>query len=149
MASRRREVLAAIKQAWSEVRGGSYYVKRGAIDWTAHQFTDKPFACSIQVDECSLPQPWPTKLGRPHEDMQITFELATRIQATTDPQVEDEGLELLIEDLRDVLLGLATLKRTNGDTLLDLLVAETRPVEFHDTTYLVQGLIVGPVNVRF
>lgn len=148
MGAKRKEVLAAVKDAWQKV-GGVYFVKRGVIDWTQHPFADKPRAVAVQVDESSLPQPWPNKLSRPFEDMELSFEIAWRIPQSADDQIDDGTTEAVVEDLRDVLLDLEARRTAQGNTLTDLLVSDTRLIEFHDITYHIQGLIVGPITLRY
>jgi len=127
--------METLTTRWSEVRGGSYYVKRGAISWPSFDFERRPRAVAIMADELLF--------LRAEAPMDVSFEVAASMPGPTeDPQIDEGLIDELADDTEWVVRKLIEAVDTQGDCVA-LRVAEqdARIIEWHDPTIRVQGIV--------
>jgi hypothetical protein len=132
--SPRRVAAESLKFFASTVRGSSYYVKRGAINWANFDFEAHPRAISILFDEQSL--------LKEINDCRVSLEMFSRL-----PEVEtgiDDGLmDELFEDAEYIFRSFVNALDGQGNSVV--LSADqpgVRVVEAHDANLGVQGVVV-------
>jgi len=132
-------MLTKLLELCRKVRNNAYYVKRGAINWSSFPFDVRPLAVSVQVDDFSI-----LKISGMNEG-KLTLEMASRMaEETTDPQMDDAEIDRLISDAETIITGLMKAVDTAGDSVLYRLDRESvNVVEFHDTSRMVQGIVVS------
>lgn len=125
--------------AWRQVRNGRYWVRRGAVNWAAFDFSKNPFAVAVMIDEATF--------MRPINDATVTFEVFTRIpEQGGDPLLDDEEIEKLVDDAVEViLLGSAF---DQGPFRYEPLENSARVVECSDSSLGVQGVVIS-FDVKF
>ena len=140
-------MMDSMKAKARTVRNGRYFVKRGAIDWTSHDFASKPFALSLQIDDGSLLR---TASVRGMKSARISMEMFAPLPKAQDvPEIDDGLLDELIDDAEAIVLDLVMARDSSDDPIV-FRVDETgaRFVEAHDISLLVQGIVVT-FNVQY
>lgn len=132
-------MLTKLLDLCRKARNGEYYVKRGAVNWTTFPFDKRPRAISVQVDDFSILRQTGMNEGK------LSLEMASRMaEETTDPQIDDTEIDRLISDAEGILYGLMKAVDKAGDSVLLRLDRESvNVVEFHDTSRMVQGIVVS------
>ena len=128
-------VIDTMREACEGLRGRSYYVRRGAINWTSFPFDKNPKAIAIMVDEATL--------LRQMNDLRVTLEFACSLPE--DPaMVSDALLDEFMEDFQRFSEILVKAMDSNGDAVIHSLdQSGVIAVEFSDSSLQVQGLSVS------
>lgn len=131
-------MLDTLKELCKKLRGGSYFVKRGPINWAEFPFEKYPRAIAILVDD----QTFISSTGIQKASMSI--EVAGSMPSPKDnPEVDDGLLDEFFEDVSLVLLSLREAKQGRGeDPVVFDVTADATATEFHDSTLKVQGIMV-------
>lgn len=131
-------MINAIRVSWGEVRGGSYFVKRGPIHWASFDFEELPKAVAILVDDLSFMK------NDGINDANISFEVAARMATGKESEVDDGLLDEIIDDAIWVIRSLKQAKNSQGDNVIMRLSERTaRITEWHDPDVRVQGVVAS------
>lgn len=143
--SARSDIFRTIKETVKELRGGKYFVIRGALDWANFPFNRWDYACAILMDE--------TTIRKECNEMTLTLEMGTAMDPPPEenqlPEINDDKLDHLIEDASSVVLELVQKINNSGDNeALGVKENKINAVEFYDATKRVQGIIV-PIPISY
>ena len=140
----RQNVLFALRGLARELRGGSYWVKRGAVNWATHAWERAPNAISIQMDSSSLL----AHNGINHA--QITIEIMARMRTRlAEVEIDDELQDELVFDLETLVGQVQAARDAKGDPVILRYEGKTAQIlEVHDVDLAVQG-VVGTFVVDF
>jgi hypothetical protein len=139
MSSPRAVAMEKIRDLASKVRNGSYFVKRGPIDWAAFPFSDYPRAIAIMIDSATF-----VKMSGQNE-AQVALEMFLAVpESSARPQIDDGLMDELIADAESIVLELMRAKDSADFPVVFRLSQETASfVEAHDMDMGVQGIIVN------
>lgn len=131
-------MLDKLRELCKALRGGSYFIKRGPINWAEFPFDRYPRAISILVDEQSFIS------NNGIQRAQMSIEVAGAMPSPKDnPEVDDGLLDEFFEDVSIVLLNLREAKQGKGqDPVVFDVSSDATATEFHDSTLKVQGIMV-------
>ena len=122
-----------LKTKLSEVRNSAYFVRRGPIDWNAHDWKAKPRAVAVIIDDCTF--------LRQINEASVSFEVFAAIPKDGD-NIDDTLTDELFNDAALVLNSLVTEKDSNGDSIATLLPKSELAIECYDMDLKIQGLII-------
>lgn len=123
-----------------KVRNGSYAVHRGAVNWAAWPWKDRPKAWAILVDSTSL---FPVEGGIGNA-ASISFEVFVQgDQQKWDYGIDDRLLSDMRADVRDVIQSLIAANNDQGDPVVFALhEGDVMVTEALDAEQAVQGVVV-------
>jgi len=139
--SARRVMCDRWKELAKEMRNGTYFVKRGAINWTTFSFEDHGAGIALMVDDGELLRTQRNKGMKPARcSMEITHRLPGEQES---PEIDDGLMDELLDDAEWLITELMK-SRTAGDDPVVFRIDENsvRFVEFHDIEVKVQGIVV-------
>lgn len=128
-----KDVIQALKQVISEVRGGRYKVRRGRINWLKFPFHTYPYGLAILVPEedDGDSQPLAAKAT-------ITLEIICQMPDHSQDEVDDTVLEEFREDARNIAYKLALFKVNDEPICISVDRAVT--IEMSDSEAELQGI---------
>ena len=122
------------------LRNDVYFVKRGAINWTTHDFDQDPRAVAVMIDDFQL-------FGKTNSGMKtanLSIEMFAKMpQRDGKPEIDDALQDELVDDAEALLRHLQT-ARDGGDNpvVFKLDLESARVIEAHDIEIQVQGAVV-------
>ena len=141
MESPRRAALRVIRETLRGIDNGKYFAKRGAINWIEFDFEANLYGVAIMVDSSDVGRCAPEA-----DEMSlaaVSLELATRIPPDDDPEINDEILEGIYDDVEFLLDTLQAATNSQGDSIIFKLErSAASAIEFHDPQFRVQGIVV-------
>jgi hypothetical protein len=132
----RSNVGKKLKESWSKIANGMYYVRRGAINWLTHEFNEHKRAVAIIFDDSTF--------LKDINDATISFEIAAKI----DGELNDDLVDELSSHAAEVLNDLMTQTDSNGDNIATCVPNSGLMIEWHDLDLNLQGIIVH-VNIKY
>ena len=132
-------------ETWKEsalaVRNGRYFVKRGAINWTTHDYETHPHNIALMMDDFPLyaQKPIGAQPGNASMEFCGRFEDENEFK-----EIEEALLDEYVEDAEKIIDALLNAQYASGDPVVFRVNRETaRVVEFHDMSIRVQGIVVN------
>lgn len=138
----RTTVITKLYDLCAEENGNRYYVRRGPINWSAHDFGSHPFAIAILTPSFSMFRPT-------FNEVTFSLEVVMRMPETSIQRGEareglnDNEIESLVQDIDRVVHKLVTSKDSNSDhiiTRIDNESAEAQEISNED--WSIQGFQV-------
>lgn len=132
-------------ERWKEIavqlRNGSYFVKRGAINWTTFPFDTYERAIAIMLDDGQLLR---TQRSHGMKPTRCSMEIFCRLPSDQEvPEIDDGLMDELLDDAESVVRDLLRSKDSSGDPVVFRIDENTaRFVEAHDVQVKVQGVVV-------
>lgn len=134
--------MRTLRESLRGIGNGKYFVKRGAINWINFDFEARRYACAIMVDSSDVARDAPETDG--FFQVAVSLEIATRIPPDDDPEINDDVLEGIYDDVERVLNELQVAVDARGDSVVFRLERGTATaIEWHDPQYRIQGLVVN------
>lgn len=135
----RRLLLETLKASAKKVRNGRYFVKRGAINWTAFDFDKHRFAISIQMDDFGFIRVNGIK------EATISMEVFARMREQKEveiPEIDDAITDEMVEDVERIIAELRQAADPQGDAVaLRIDANSANIIEAHDVALRVQGVV--------
>lgn len=138
----RTAVLNKLYDLCVAVNNNRYYVRRGPINWTAHDFHAYPYALSILTPSFSMLRPV-------FNELVVSFEVVMSLPETSHQRGEErEGLndneiESLVVDVDEVIHQLITATDSNGDSVISRIDRENAEAqEISNEDWKIQGFQV-------
>lgn len=133
--SARKVTMDRLRALCEEVRGGVYFVKRGPIDWSSHNYDENQRAISILLDDHSF--------LKDINDASISLEFGGQMLRPDErPDMDDGLLDEMIDDAEWIIRSLIGSTNSQGDNIiLQAKIKDARIVEFHDAQLRVQGIV--------
>ena len=136
--SPRRVLMERLKEKAQEVRNGTYFARRGVINWASFPFDTYSRAFSISFDETQF------LTADGIHPARVTIEVAMKIPELKSEldDLDDEAYDEMYEDLQWVVSSMLNEKisNTDGDPVIFKFDRNSVAIEFSDATYGVQGL---------
>ena len=133
----RVQMLETLRVAIQAARGGRYHVKRGYVDWTAHDYRVHPFPVSIMVDV-------ETQGTIGDTEALLSVVAACSIPEPAPVEIDDERVQDLIDDVRAAFAALeqSTVAGADGPVVFRLDWKGARLTEWHDVDLRLQGILL-------
>lgn len=128
--SNRRLAFDELKAIAKKSRNGSYFVKRGPIEWTSFEWGTLKRAISIQIDERDF--------MRSTNKLECALEFAAPVPEDADPGIDDGILDEFDEDLEAIMKAWIAAIDAIGNFVLGFTPGKIS--EFHDMDFRVQGM---------
>lgn len=137
--SSRRALMEALTEQAKAVRNGSYFVKRGAIDWADFEFVNHPAAISVQLVSHQLLASGRTGL----REGLVAIEIFRRMpEGQARPEIDDALMDQIQDDAESIVDGLIASLDAQGDAVVIKVERDSSSVEeAHDVTLGVQGVV--------
>lgn len=119
-------------------RSARYFVKRGYLEWTAHDYVAHPYPVAVMVDAER-----PGSIGDTVAALSLVA--ATKIPQHGVVELDDEVLQDLLDDLRGALQQLEHAEPTltaDGPVVFRLDWEGASSHEWHDTDLRLQGVVL-------
>lgn len=129
----RYNIGKTLKAKYEEIKNKAYFVRRGPIDWTSHDWETRPRAVAIIIDDCTFLQQV--------NSATVSFEVFSKIPKDTD-DISDTLTDELFSDAAEVLNYLITTKDDNNDNVATLMPKSELAIECYDMDLKIQGLII-------
>jgi hypothetical protein len=141
MGSPRRTVLETLRDAARIIRNSVYFAKRGAINWTVHNFEKHPRAIAVMQDDAQLFGDQKSGMKFANMSLEMFARMPERLEV---PEIDDVLMDEMIDDAYELLRGLITARDVNDDPVVFKLdQASARVIESHDVDLKVQGIVVS------
>lgn len=139
--SSRRVMLDRWKELAKEMRNGSYFVKRGAINWTTFPFGDEGAGIALMVDDGSLLR---TQRNLGMKPARCSMEIFHRLPDEQEsPEIDDGLMDQILDDAEWLIIELMKSRTAANDPVVFRIDENSvRFVEAHDIEIKVQGVVV-------
>lgn len=137
--TRKTALMRAIREAAGKLRGGSYFVKRGLIDWASFPWRSHQWGLSIVVEVMGIQGPDAS------DPAVIHLAFGTAIPAVLNPpEIDDDAQDQLDADARALLTAVRQSTVTNSfNETIGFGISDVQEREWHDPQYRAQGLVVS------
>lgn len=141
--SPRRVMAERWKELAGKARNSSYFVKRGAINWTTFDFETHGGAIALMIDDGSLFRVQSTRGMKPCRcSMEMFHRLPDPLMES--PEIDDGLMDELLDDAEWIINELASSRDSSGDPVVFRIDRKSVTfVEAHDIEVKVQGIVVS------
>lgn len=139
--SSRRQVLAALRYAWTQVGGARYEVKRGPVDWPNWNFDAFPYGVSLVVPEGPLDLP-AQFFGQRDSKRELTVAMTAFWRVPGNPQEVDDAIpEEIGTHVAHAIALVFESRDPQGQPLIHSISPDTSNVDAFDAQLKVQGIV--------